>query len=211
MPSAVPSATPSVAPVRPSISKAGLAYFFTVALRSQYGTDADVATMWVQPEVTVRVHGGTKRSRSCLNKVVADFNALTATTDLTLTGGTPDIEFYFAPVTKFRSIEPHYVPGNDGFFYVHWSSGFEMTSGTVMIRSTGIGERARCHLIRAELTRAMGMANNSGKYPDSIFYGRYSTPTRYSSLDKEVIRLLYSGAVHPGDDKKSITRAVTVR
>jgi hypothetical protein len=34
---------------------------------------------------------------------------------------------------------------------------------------------------------------------------------RYSKLDREIIRLLYSGAVHPGDTKNDVTRAVTLK
>ncbi|MBW6437472.1 DUF2927 domain-containing protein [Actinoplanes hulinensis] len=210
--SPTPSATPSPAPVKPRISKAGLAHFLAVAFDTEYGDDAGVITMWEKPEVTVRVHGGAAKSRSCVNKVIADFNALSATTDLRLTQSTADIELHFAPVSKFRSIEPKYVSGNDGFLYYHWSDRGVLTDANVMIRSTGISETIRCHLIREELTRAMGMAKDSGKYPNSIFYDEYyPAPTRYSSLDKEVIRLLYSGAVHPGDDKKTIKRMVTVK
>nr|BFE70657.1 hypothetical protein GCM10020092_039580 [Actinoplanes digitatis] len=168
--------------------------------------------MWAKPEVGIRVHGGSAKSRSCLNKVISDFNSLTATTDLKLTKGAADIELHFAPVAKFRSLEPWYISGNDGYVAARWADGYTITSANVLIRSSGISERIRCHLIREELTQGMGMLRDSDKYPESIFYGQYwSAPTRYSALDKEVIRLLYSGAVGPGDDKARVKKAVTVR
>jgi hypothetical protein len=207
--SATPSAISSPTPVKPEISKAGLAYFFAVALGTEFGDDAGVVTMWNKPEVSVRVHGGNAASRNCLDKVVSDFNSITETTDMKLTSGAADVELHFAPVSKFDSIEPNYVPGNDGFFYFYWSDQKAITDATVLISSSGIAENVRCHLIREELTQAMGFAKDSSKYPDSVFHDNYeSTPTQYSSLDKEIIRLLYSGAVQPGDDKKSITKSV---
>ena len=51
---------------------------------------------------------------------------------------------------------------------------------------------------------------DSNDYSDSIFYGRFSTPTRYSTLDKQLITLLYSGALHPGDSKAKVTAEVQV-
>jgi hypothetical protein len=56
------------------------------------------------------------------------------------------------------------------------------------------------------------MLRDYNKYPNSIFYGKYyPAVTKYSALDKEAIRLLYSGAVRPGDTRKDIVKAVTVK
>lgn len=206
--SAVPTPT-----VKPRISSTALNYFFRIALGAEYGDDVRVVRMWSQPVVTVRVEGTAGAAgRSCLKRVVTDFNALTATTDLKLTTATTtDIRLHFAPVSRFRSIDPGYVPGNDGFFSVNWRGDHTMTDATVLIRTSGIGDTVRCHLIREELTQSMGLMRDSNQYPSSVFYGRYhATPTRYSSLDKQLIKLLYGGAVRPGDGRKEIARAVTV-
>lgn len=182
-----------------------------VALGREYGSGDAVVTMWDKTDVTVRIHGGDKKSLACLDTVLEDFNALTATTDLTVTTGEPDIELHFAPVSKFRSIEPEYVDGNDGFFYFYWSDEYALTRATVLIRSTGIADRDRCHLIREEMTQVMGLAKDTDKYPESVFHSEWGpNPITYSALDREIIRLLYSGAVHPGDNRKAVTDAVTV-
>ncbi|MEU8818686.1 DUF2927 domain-containing protein [Actinoplanes sp. NPDC048796] len=222
VPSAVP-ATPSavsvapseavrVAPVRSSISKAGLDYFFAIALGSEYGSKIKVVTMWDKPVVTVRVHGGSAKSRDCLNKVIADFNGLTATTDLKVAPGVADIELHFVPASQFRAIVPSATPGSNGYFQREWSYKYEMTSATVLVRSTGVSEKFRCHLIREEMTQAMGLGKDSVKYPDSVFYDKSGpNPTRYSALDKEIIRLLYGGTVRPGDGEGVIRQTVTVK
>ncbi|HWS39251.1 MAG TPA: DUF2927 domain-containing protein [Actinoplanes sp.] len=208
--SAAPPVVSPSAPVKPRISKAGLAYFLAVGFGTEYEGGARVVTRWDQPLVTVRVHGGNARSRRCLNTVISDFNALTEVTDLKVITNPADIELHFAPVSKFRSIEPKYVPGNDGYFRFTWTE-YAIWKATVLIRSTGISEKIRCHLIREELTQTMGLGKDSNRYPDSVFFGEYySAPTRYSALDEELIRLLYSEAVRPGDSRKAVTRKVTV-
>jgi hypothetical protein len=211
---ATSAATLAPAPTRakPTVSKAGLNYFFTVAIGAEYGDKSSVVTSWNWPVVSIRAHGGSAKSRSCLNKVISDFNALTATTDLRLTKGAADIELHFAPVSRFRALDPDYVKGNDGFFSVRWSDSYTITRASVLVRSSGISEGIRCHLIREELTQSMGMMRDSGRYKDSIFYSKYLPATnRYSALDKEVIRLMYGGVVRAGDDKKAITAKVTVK
>jgi hypothetical protein len=54
----------------PTISKAGLDYFYAAAIGAEMGTKADVITLWNWPVVTVRVHGGSARSTSCVKKVI---------------------------------------------------------------------------------------------------------------------------------------------
>ncbi|BCJ49664.1 hypothetical protein Asp14428_11390 [Actinoplanes sp. NBRC 14428] len=213
---ASPSGTPSAVPpavARPKVSRAALAYFFKIALGAEYGDELSVVVRWTKPVVTVRTDGTVSAaSRDCLERVVADFNALSATTKLRLTGGgTADIRMFFGPVSRFRAVEPAYVRDNDGFFSVKWAGDHAITAGTVLIRTTGIGATVRCHLIREELTQSMGLMRDADDYPDSVFYGRYwATPTRYSRLDEKLIRLLYGGAVHPGDGRDAVTRAVIV-
>lgn len=206
-------ATPSPSATKPVISKAGLSYFFTVALGAEYGSTARFVARWTKPVVTVRLHGKVDtRSRGCLNKVVADFNALTATTDLRLTTDPADIEVHIAPVSRFRSLVKSYVRGNDGYVSTRWSTAGTIVRATVLIRSSGISDRTRCHLIREELTQGMGLLRDSGRYWNSIFQIDYDAkPVTYSKIDKEVIRLLYSGALQPGDDRKDVRAAVVTK
>ncbi|BCY11348.1 DUF2927 domain-containing protein [Actinoplanes sp. L3-i22] len=203
---------PTTAPVKPVISKAGLAYFNTVALGVATGDKYSVVTKWTLPVVTVRVQGGDARARTCVNTVIADFNALTATSDLRLSANPADIEVHLAPVSKFKSLLPQYESGNDGWVNVQWSRLHYITGATVLVRSTGNNATDRCHLLREQLTEGMGLLGATKKYRSSIFYGEYyPTVTKYSAIDKEVIRLLYSEAVQPGDDKARVRASVTVK
>src|SRR5262245_54120894 len=134
-PASSPSPTPSPAPApaKPSVSKKTLAYFFQIALGDEYSVKQEaVVVKWMKPVVTVRTDGTlTAAGRACLAKVIADFNALTPATDLQLSSSAPtDIVMHFAPVSRFRALEPAYVKGNDGFFLSTWRD-YELKSGNI--------------------------------------------------------------------------------
>ena len=158
-PSALPSRSPESAPAKPKITKKALAYFFKIAMGSEYGDTGDnVVAKSGKPIVTVRTDGTlTSTDKSCLAKVVSDFNALTKTTDLKLTtSSSADSVIHFAPVSRFKSLNPDYVSGNDGFFTVRWYE-HEISTANILIRTSGIDQTDRCHLIREELTQSMGL------------------------------------------------------
>lgn len=48
------------------------------------------------------------------------------------------------------------------------------------------------HVLREEITQSLGFGNDSIKYPDSIFYENFSIVTKYSELDKAIIRKHYN-------------------
>ncbi|WP_127503829.1 DUF2927 domain-containing protein [Actinoplanes solisilvae] len=210
--SPTPSATTSPAPAptrtKPTISKAGLSHFFTVALGAEIGSKEETVTLWNWPTVTVRVHGGSARNKSCVNKVIAEFNALTATTDLRLSTNPSDIELHIAQVSKFKSLDKSYKSGSDGWITLNVADTYALESAIVLV-SSGIPDSDRCSAIRAELTEATGFMRDTTKR-DSVFYREYRA-TKYSALDLEAIRLLYGGAVRAGDTKKQVTAKVTVK
>ena len=48
------------------------------------------------------------------------------------------------------------------------------------------------HLLREELTQALGFPNDSYKYSNSIFQQKWTEVTEYSKIDKEIIKLHYN-------------------
>jgi DUF2927 family protein len=207
-----PSASPTPTPARPRVTKKALNYFFAITIGSEYAkTKVDYIVKWTKPTVTVRTDGTmTSGDRSCLATVITDFNALSQSTDLQVTTArTSDIAMHFASLTKFKSLEPSYVKGNDGFFHVEWTN-YRLNTANILVRSTGITQTARCSIIREELTQAMGLMKDSYQYADSIFYQRYSTPTKYSALDKQIIALLYNDMLEPGMRKAEVTAACRI-
>ncbi len=67
------------------------------------------------------------------------------------------------------------------------------------------------HVIREELTQAMGLLNDSPRYPGSIFQqDPYDRPTEYLEIDREVIRLLYDPNGRAGMPPHAVEAAITI-
>ncbi|MEV4343902.1 DUF2927 domain-containing protein [Actinoplanes sp. NPDC049596] len=211
-----PASTPRPSPskvVKPKISQAALNYFFAVALGTGDGNRGNVVNRWTDELVAVRVHGFTDAGRSCLDKTIADFNALTRSNDLRLGDGPGDVEIYIAPISKFKSIVPAYDYAEDdaAYYTTTWAGEHQISKATILIRSDRSTAAERCRLIRGELTEVMGLSEESAQHPDSIFYSEYSdAPSRYSALDKAIIRLMYDGAIQPGDSRHAVEGKVTI-
>ena len=112
-------------------------------------------------------------------------------------GGRDEIAVYFVPEDRFSLYEPHYVPTNYGFFWTKWNSEGEIYKATVLVSSDKITQQERSHLIREELTQSLGLLNDSHKYPDSIFYQKWTSVQRFSTVDKTIIAMMYSKHILP--------------
>lgn len=85
----------------------------------------------------------------------------------------------------------NYTKNNLGLFIVSKSNNI-ITKGTMyvdMYRTETIYEKK--HLLREELTQSLGLFNDSWLYPESIFYQGWTDVTKYSEIDKEIIKKLY--------------------
>ena len=65
------------------------------------------------------------------------------------------------------------------------------------------------HLLREELTQALGLARDSDLYANSIFQSRWTTTTEYAGIDEDVIRLLYHPQMQAGLDETETEEILT--
>jgi hypothetical protein len=78
----------------------------------------------------------------------------------------------------------------------------------ILITTEGISQTERNHLIREEVTQAIsGCMKDSDDYADSIFYQAWTQTAELSSLDREVIRLMYRPDIQPGMDRDQVLNA----
>lgn len=185
-------------------------YFNEVALGSEYGDTGPRVAKWEVASVALKVNGTPSASDAiCLDKVIADFNAISTETKLYITKGSSNANIYFAPEAEFKNIISNYVPTNMGYFSVNWTGSRSITSASILISTTGINEVEKCHLIREETTQSMGIMKDSHSYSDSIFYDDWTYVNAYSEIDKDVIKLLYGGnGLKPNDDKDTVASKV---
>ena len=205
---------PQSAPIRSTtpepVSAEALEYFLEVALGVEYGSSSQVILKWSR-DPTIQVHGTpTADDLDTLSRVISELNELVGGIRLDLVQENATVDIHFEPESRFASILPDYVSGNQGFFWTWWD-GPEIVRAKVLIASDqAVSQVARSHLIREELTQALGLMQDSYRYPKSIFYAGWTTVTEYADIDREVIRMLYVDSVAAGmtrDQVMSLLRA----
>ena len=203
-------------------------YFLEVALGSEHGSDDPIIRKWPENsriQVIVGVDGSiTRDDEETLAAVIEELNELISASGTRLVRVDPtsgsgyqecsdidsyDIKICFGPQSKFADIDPEYVPGSDGFVTVWWwdhgdNLGYAHTAIVPIDNGPQISQTLRSHLIREELTQAMGLLQDSELDPESVFFQGFSRTTQYTALDRDVIRLLYHPLVRPGMDRAEL-------
>ncbi len=174
-------------------------YFMEIVLGSEYGMGDFTIKKW-RTDIRVEVSGHpTLQDLSALKQVITDLNEVVQPEiHIALTRGHGNVKLMFIPHSEFYQYEPPGIIFYGGFFRTWWHPTGEIYKGCVVIGSDHIDQKHRSHLIREELTQTLGLMNDSMKFEDSIFYQGNSDVSSYSSLDKRVIKRLYSSEIHAG-------------
>jgi len=197
-------------PVRTAVSSQNAStqeqidYFLEVALGSEWGGGSGVIRKWTQ-DLRIQVVGSpTPEDLTTLQAVVSELNQLTnGQVALQFVRDNPNVQIYFVPEADFRRYEPNYVPRNLGFFWTRWNQS-GIYNARILISTTGVTQTERSHLIREELTQAMGLMRDSYRYEDSIFQQRWTRVTAFSAIDRAVIQLLYRPEIRPGMTRSQV-------
>ncbi len=205
-----------------SYTAAEINYFLEVALKSEYGTSQPTIKKWDR-DINIQIVGSpTPEDLRTLQSVIDELNTLVSGIHLQRVSGTgrhtqvtsplqlrvpsnnPNLKIYFVPEAKFAQYEPNYQPLNYGFFWDWWNDDDVIQRARIMISTVGITQTERSHLIREELTQALGLMQDSEQYSDSIFYQNWTDTTHYAAIDKVVIEMLYRPEIRPGMTKSQV-------
>ncbi|GGE36835.1 hypothetical protein GCM10011391_14650 [Pullulanibacillus camelliae] len=190
-------------------SRQAVDYFEAIALGAEYG-GAPVIRKWQHATISIRPFGTpTTEDLHTIKQVAQDLNPLLTTVKVkVISQGKANINVYFVPEYDFPHYIPSYHAGNLGYFNYRSNDKNVITHADVVVDSQTITQRIRNHLIREEITQSFGLAKDSMRYSDSIFYQPASYVQAYSSLDKTIIQLLYSPLIHPGMTKSDIEKTL---
>ncbi len=120
--------------------------------------------------------------------------------------GSATIKLHFVP---FKEFEPLAKAGGFevsdldwGVFYMRWNRYHEIESAIVLIADDKLNGRRLEHFLLEELTQSLGLAGDSSRFKESVFYEdlderEYGTAIELSDLDRKLIRFLYEH-VQPG-------------
>lgn len=189
---------------------ATLQEFEAVAFGGEFSRDRglQVIRKWVV-DLRLSVAGRpTQTDLETLNRTILDLNGLIAPRRIRLARQDANVTIHFAPTADFRRIEPNYVSGNRGFFFVWWNGRHEITRSRILIATDGITQPERSHLIREELTQSLGLMNDTWSDPASTFYQGWTATATYTERDRALIRLLYDPRIRPGMNRRAVRTAI---
>jgi hypothetical protein len=188
-------------PVSPPVyDEAEFAYFAEIA----FGTEEDPSTdqyirRW-ERDVVIAIRGfPSERQVATVHQVARELDELTRGVDVrSLDRGSDasaNVDIHF--VTR-DSMDVLGIPSDDGYVYVWWSGGGAIDSARVHIAYDRGSLDHIDHLIREELTQALGLLRDSWTYPESIFYQGPSSVVAFAPIDRSVIRMLYDQRIDAG-------------
>jgi hypothetical protein len=184
-------------------------YLVEIGLGAEHGLSEPLVKKWTR-DPRIKVFGSpTDADQDALQGVIEELNSLQSQITLRIVRRTPTIEIHFAPEAQFAGIESNYRPTNYGFFWTWWKGSGEIYRARVLIATDHINQRERSHLIREELTQCLGLMKDSNRYPDSVFYGRWTDVTEYAPIDRSLVRMLYSDALQPNMTEAQVREALS--
>ena len=172
-------------------------FFRQVALGSEFGTGFPFVKKWEIP-MKIYVTGNPKQALITeLEGVIEELNGwFTDGFNIQITIDSLDSNFhiFFGDAVSYKSMYPaiaSLVETNVGLFSFHYNNEYEINYGHMYVDITRSTLTTQKHLLREELTQALGLPNDVAYYRNSIFYEQWSSSVIYDELDIEVIRLLY--------------------
>jgi hypothetical protein len=176
--------------------------FHTAAFRAEYDYEwMDVLRRWESP-LLISITGDTTREDIAgltefigqLNEQVAGLPAVS----LTDNSHEANITITLAPLDQLGKIVESYVPGNWGFFYFWYNSGYVIDAANIVIASDVTSQAERDHLIREEIVGAIGLPNDLEHEKDSIICQDWTSTRELSGLDWKLLNLAYDSRLSPG-------------
>jgi len=172
-------------------------YFKDIVLGFEFGGASKITRKWNR-ELKIFV-GGEPNAELMeeLEKITMEINDLaTDNFKVSIVSDSVRSNYYifFGSGTEYAKIYPsqsNLITSNLALFWLFWNNRNQFTSGHMYVDVTKADPTAQKHLLREELTQSLGLARDSPKYLESIFQLEWTTTTEYTSLDKDLIRLLY--------------------
>ena len=171
-------------------------YFNKVSGQTEFTGDLDEVLKW-EDDIVIFVKGEKQPELiNELNRIIKELNDLIIPITIKVTNNESESNFMilFGSHTDYPKYEPiakNYVEGNYGLFVT--SGEPEIVKATMYVdiyRTPTLNGKK--HLLREELTQALGLVNDTYDYKESIFYQGWTETTEYSNIDKELIKMLYN-------------------
>jgi hypothetical protein len=169
-------------------------YYNEIAGRSEYGDSNAIFCKWKKDVKIFFDFENSDSIKKYSEEVIKDLNELIDPITISITDKKSEANL-FVYCGNFSDYKKKYnVVMKEGKFL-----GFTCTNtynhtiyiGYVFVNEILQGTRLKS-VIREEITQSFGLANDSWEYPDSIFFQGLNFATKFSKIDKEIIKLHYN-------------------
>lgn len=191
-----------------SEEKEFISFFNEIALKSEYGESSNRINKWNIPmilyvQTDTIYEKQTQWIRETANKINASTDGafeLQITDDISLANSV----IYLCSLQNLPFYNESFASEIDktsaGYFHFYWSN-FEINRAEIFINTT-IPLKIQKSTIFEELTQTIGLANDSEKYEDSVFY-KWKVPDSiftyaYNKMDIKIIKTLYNPKIKVG-------------
>ncbi|GMQ23731.1 hypothetical protein Aoki45_04130 [Algoriphagus sp. oki45] len=186
--------------------------FYQIVFGSEFSNSVDRVRKW-DSEVRIFVPAGAQDSwKSELAQVVGEINSLSESVFLRITEDeeSANLIFFFGSgedyVRLYNSQAVNLIDTNRGLFSIQFQlTDFQIIGATCWVDGEAmLSDSCRQHLIREELTQALGMVNDIDTDDQSIFLQRFTCTPFYSKRDEDFIRFFLSEKIKPGLCKSQV-------
>ena len=184
--------------------KGVVTYFQEVALGFEFGNTTAVTRKWAA-DMKVFVDGNASaEAKAELKKIVAEINALVSDGfKISIVSRREDSNMllFFGSKSAYGELFPKeasLLKGASGLCTISWNNKNHIIRGHIFIKNENISAVEQRHVIREELTQALGLGKDSPRHMDSVFQSSYTTPTEYAAIDKQLIAILYNPKMDAG-------------
>jgi len=203
-----------------------ISYFQDITLGFEFGNFTKITRKWTD-DINIFVFGGgdVPELMGELLSVIDELNLLIAKSDVQINivnnRNNANMFFFFESKFDFGQRFPSRkanLETSAGLFFVFRNdptSPNRITAADVYVdtsRGTVTNQRS---LVREELTQALGLARDSDRFEDSIFFestndltNRTNRNVEYSRLDRSIIKLLYNPKVDLGLDADEVSKVL---
>jgi len=176
-------------------------YFKDIVFSSEFDGYVGNVCRWEKP-IKYRIYGEMNEEDT------RNFNALTAY--LNSVAGFPgmseasddsevNFEIYYTSASAMPNLFSNYAEGGNGMATFWWdTSTNEILRARTAIVIDGTDQEEKNTVTLEEITQALGIGQDSYRYPESLYYQFWSTPQTIPFIDKCVIEILYSDKIHAG-------------
>lgn len=221
-PTSAPSPTPTPAAPSDWIGKdTGLSaeelidYFVEVALYTEYDEDGTSATRalskWRQPIFYYLTGDYTAEDKEILDRLVNELNQISGFPDLcpinNPSAANMTISFLSRAEMDARLMSQY--GSCNGFATFQWYNDTHELFSAEILYCTDMDSSIRSSVICEELLQALGLGNDSGKYPDSVFYQYGDQASWPSPLDWTMVQLLYNRQLFLGMNENEVRQTLT--